>query len=85
MMCSSTRVDFDEAANVSRPDPSSSASSLSSSLIKQRASEDSKMGFGERAISAAGAAVLSAILVNPLDVAKVGFLSLLLGVILVSK
>lgn len=32
---------------------------------------DVNLGFGERAISAAGAAFLSAILVNPLDVAKV--------------
>lgn len=32
---------------------------------------DTKLGFPERAFSAAGAAVLSAILVNPLDVAKV--------------
>ncbi|CAK9165814.1 unnamed protein product [Ilex paraguariensis] len=31
---------------------------------------DVNLGFGERAFSAAGAAVLSAILVNPLDVAK---------------
>lgn len=31
---------------------------------------DGKLGFTERAFSAAGAAVLSAILVNPLDVAK---------------
>ncbi|XP_055817164.1 mitochondrial carrier protein MTM1-like [Solanum dulcamara] len=31
---------------------------------------DVNLGFGERAISAAGAAVISAILVNPLDVAK---------------
>ncbi|XP_022147460.1 mitochondrial carrier protein MTM1 isoform X1 [Momordica charantia] len=31
---------------------------------------DAKLGFGERALSAAGAAVLSAVLVNPLDVAK---------------
>ncbi|EEF48996.1 mitochondrial carrier protein MTM1 [Ricinus communis] len=31
---------------------------------------DWKLGFGERAFSAAGAAFLSAILVNPLDVAK---------------
>lgn len=30
-----------------------------------------KLGFGERAVSAAGAAFLSAIIVNPLDVAKV--------------
>lgn len=32
---------------------------------------DVTLGFGERAFSAAGAAVLSAVLVNPLDVAKV--------------
>lgn len=31
---------------------------------------DANLNFGERALSAAGAAVLSAILVNPLDVAK---------------
>lgn len=30
-----------------------------------------QLGFGERAVSAAGAAFLSAIIVNPLDVAKV--------------
>lgn len=30
-----------------------------------------KLGFSERALSAAGAALLSAIIVNPLDVAKV--------------
>jgi hypothetical protein len=29
------------------------------------------MGFAERAVAAAGAAVISAVLVNPLDVAKV--------------
>jgi hypothetical protein len=29
------------------------------------------MGFAERALAAAGAAVVSAVLVNPLDVAKV--------------
>lgn len=32
---------------------------------------DANLGFGERALSAAGAAVISAILVNPLDIAKV--------------
>lgn len=32
---------------------------------------DIGLGFGERALSAAGAAVISAIIVNPLDVAKV--------------
>lgn len=34
---------------------------------------DANLSFGERALSAAGAAFVSAILVNPLDVAKVGF------------
>lgn len=34
---------------------------------------DGKLGFAERALSAAGAAFLSAIIVNPLDVAKVTF------------
>lgn len=32
---------------------------------------DTNMGFGERAFSAAGAAAISAVLVNPLDIAKV--------------
>lgn len=48
-----------ESSSPSPPDPMGSLSS------------DSVMSFGERAISAAGAAVLSAIIVNPLDVAKV--------------
>lgn len=34
---------------------------------------DGKLGLGERAFSAAGAAFLSAIIVNPLDVVKVIF------------
>ena len=32
---------------------------------------DTNLGFGERAFSAAGAAAISAVLVNPLDIAKV--------------
>lgn len=36
---------------------------------------DEKLGIGERAFSAAGAAFLSAIIVNPLDVVKVTRLS----------
>lgn len=36
-----------------------------------KAVADINLSFGERAFSAAGAAFLSAILVNPLDVAKV--------------
>lgn len=34
-------------------------------------SSDIELSFGERAVSAAAAAFLSAIIVNPLDVAKV--------------
>lgn len=41
--------------------------------LGQGAVSDLHMGFAERAFSAAGAAVLSAVLVNPLDVAKVLF------------
>ncbi|KAM3378576.1 mitochondrial carrier protein MTM1 [Capsicum galapagoense] len=54
-------VDFDKNVAVSDGD-SHSHSNINFS--------DENLGFGERAISAAGAAVLSAILVNPLDVAK---------------
>ncbi|KAJ0986216.1 hypothetical protein J5N97_004572 [Dioscorea zingiberensis] len=60
-----SRVDFEGAIS----DASASASPSSSSPPQSRSS-DSDMGFGERALSAAGAAVLSAVLVNPLDVAK---------------
>lgn len=71
-----SRMDFDGAANVSMSDSSSSSSasssslSPSSSLVNRRASGDHEMSLGERALSAAGAAFLSAIIVNPLDVAK---------------
>lgn len=61
---SSTNASKSEAQSTSSP-PSPSAAHLGSSL------PDTQMGFGERALSAAGAAVISAILVNPLDVAKV--------------
>lgn len=69
--CSSTRVDFE--GNVS---------SLSDSMLrggKEGPSEqprrsntlsDANLSFGERSLSAAAAAVVSAILVNPLDIAK---------------
>ncbi|XP_023528756.1 mitochondrial carrier protein MTM1-like isoform X2 [Cucurbita pepo subsp. pepo] len=69
--CSSTRVDFE--GNVS---------SLSDSMLrggKEGHSEqprrsntlsDANLSFGERSLSAAAAAVVSAILVNPLDIAK---------------
>ncbi|KMZ63220.1 putative Mitochondrial carrier protein [Zostera marina] len=50
--------------------PSSSTFSSSSKVPGDKASTDFNVGFVERTISAAGASVLSAILVNPLDVAK---------------
>ncbi|KAL5993536.1 hypothetical protein ACLOJK_014461 [Asimina triloba] len=85
-LTAASRVDFDSgaaaaAANVSMPD-SVFADGLDSSHHHHHSSKplssDFNMGFAERAFSAAGAAVLSAILVNPLDVAKV--FSLLLKV-----
>ncbi|KAG1346469.1 mitochondrial carrier protein MTM1 [Cocos nucifera] len=66
-MSAASRVDFDGAANVSRSDASASPSSPPH---RRSSSSDTDMGFGERSLSAAGAAFLSAILVNPLDVAK---------------
>ncbi|XP_015060367.1 mitochondrial carrier protein MTM1 [Solanum pennellii] len=55
-----TSVEFDKNVAVSGGDSPSHSDNFT----------DVNLGFGERAISAAGAAVLSAILVNPLDVAK---------------
>nr|XP_016509459.1 PREDICTED: mitochondrial carrier protein MTM1-like isoform X3 [Nicotiana tabacum] len=60
-----TTVEFDKSVAVSGGDTSSTKPSHSENFT------DVNLGFGERAISAAGAAVLSAVLVNPLDVAKV--------------
>ncbi|KAA8540007.1 hypothetical protein F0562_026699 [Nyssa sinensis] len=66
----------------SRVEIDSSVSSMSDSMMTQgfeashpqphrhSTTSDGKLGFPERAFSAAGAAILSAILVNPLDVAK---------------
>ncbi|XP_042389572.1 mitochondrial carrier protein MTM1-like isoform X2 [Zingiber officinale] len=68
-----TRVEFDGAssANASKSEAQSTSSSPSPSAAHLvSSSPDFQMGFGERALSAAGAAVISAILVNPLDVAK---------------
>ncbi|KAG5626624.1 hypothetical protein H5410_011842 [Solanum commersonii] len=55
-----TTVEFDKNGAVSGGDSPHIPTTIQMSIL----------GFGERAISAAGAAVLSAILVNPLDVAK---------------
>lgn len=65
-MISATAIMSASEKATSSPSPSTSPSPpyhLSSS--------DSKMAFAERAISAAGAALVSSIIVNPLDVAKV--------------
>ncbi|RRT85325.1 hypothetical protein B296_00010497 [Ensete ventricosum] len=74
----------DRAFDVSTPhDSSRSPLSSSSSVLPTsdpcpRPATVYKMGFRERALSAAGAAVVSAVLVNPLDVAKVGLTLLFL-------
>ncbi|KAK4745488.1 hypothetical protein SAY87_011800 [Trapa incisa] len=49
---------------------SGGSSDLNSHSLKGSNSSDVMLGLAERAVSAAGAAVLSAIIVNPLDVAK---------------
>ena len=46
-------------------------SSMSSSSDNKKSVSDMNLEFGERAFSAAGAAAFSAVLVNPLDIAKV--------------
>ncbi|GLT59041.1 hypothetical protein SLA2020_318860 [Shorea laevis] len=65
------------AAAANRVDFEGNVSSMSETALKEGSSSSSEkglsdvnLGFGERALSAAGASVLSAILVNPLDVAK---------------
>lgn len=74
----------DRAYDVSAPHdssrslPSTSSSALPTSDPRPLPATDYKMGFRERALSAAGAAVISAVLVNPLDVAKVGLTLLFL-------
>ena len=46
---------------------------------KLKSLSDVKLSLSERALSAAGAAVISAVIVNPLDVAKVVILSFLIN------
>ncbi|KAK9280398.1 hypothetical protein L1049_014087 [Liquidambar formosana] len=63
------------SAAVSRVDFEGNVSPMSEKMFKEgkddsRPISDINLGFGERTLSAAGAAFLSAILVNPLDVAK---------------
>ncbi|KAL9272056.1 Mitochondrial carrier protein MTM1-like protein, partial [Drosera capensis] len=57
------RVDFDLDRN-------GAVDSMGSVDGSGSVSDDVRLGIGERALSAAGAAVISAVIVNPLDVAK---------------
>ncbi|GAB2291073.1 Carrier protein, mitochondrial [Dionaea muscipula] len=59
------RVDFDFEGNVVDPMASEGSAARAGSVP-----DDVNLGLGERALSAAGAAVISAVIVNPLDVAK---------------
>ncbi|XP_065860253.1 mitochondrial carrier protein MTM1 isoform X1 [Euphorbia lathyris] len=63
-----SRVDLD--ADVSSVSESMFSSKEASTDNSKSMSSDANLGFLERAFSAAGAAVVSAIIVNPLDVAK---------------
>ena len=66
-----TRVDFEGSADTMFKDSKESSSSSVEQPQKPKQLSDANLGFRERAFSAAGAAFISAILVNPLDVAKV--------------
>lgn len=62
---------------------SDSLNNIKYPLHQRHTKPNDKLGLFERALSAAGAAFVSAIIVNPLDVAKVCNLSLLfLGIVL---
>jgi solute carrier family 25, member 39/40 len=74
-MSAATRVDFDNISRSSSTVDSGGTSAGGSVAM----SPDSGLGLGERALSAAGAAFISAIIVNPLDVAKVSHYSLAFG------
>ena len=65
-----SRVDFE--GNVSSSMSQSAYRSDQQGFSKSPNSySDTQLSFGERSLSAAGAAFISAIIVNPLDVAKV--------------
>lgn len=62
-----TRVDFEgKVSSVSDTMVGEGKENLS----EKKGASNGELNFGERAFSAAGAAVISAIIVNPLDVAK---------------
>ncbi|OAY80813.1 Mitochondrial carrier protein MTM1 [Ananas comosus] len=61
---------MEPSSNTLASSSSSSSSPPPPTPPRRMASSDTSMGFGERAIAAAGAAVVSAVIVNPLDVAK---------------
>lgn len=58
-----TKLDFEGKENMLKE---AAATSYSSKILA-----DVDLGFGQRAFAAAGAAAISAVIVNPLDVAKV--------------
>lgn len=68
-----TRVDFEGSASSMSETvfKDAAASKEPSSSSNSKSTADADLGFAERALSAAGAALLSAVLVNPLDVVKV--------------
>lgn len=76
-LSAASRVDFDSgaaaaASNASMPETVFlEGRGEASSTTHSNALSDYNMGFKERIFSAAGAAFLSAVLVNPLDVAKI--------------
>ena len=73
----SSRVEIDKAVSLMTDSMVTEAIVAShSQRPRLNSASDGQLGLAERAFSAAGAAFLSAILVNPLDVAKVFFLSL---------
>lgn len=66
-----TRVDFDGSVSDAMSDQQQQQQHQQRHPQRSKGMADSDLGFAERSLSAAGAAVLSAFLVNPLDIAKV--------------
>ncbi|XP_024036787.1 mitochondrial carrier protein MTM1-like [Citrus clementina] len=67
-MLAATRVDLE--GSVSSVSVSSETSSKEEALRHSEAIKDFSLGFAERAFSTAGTTIVSAVIVNPLDVAK---------------